>query len=179
MAAYKSLAQVERAFRSMKTVDLNVRPVFHYSEPRVRAHVFLCMLAYYVEWHMRQRLKPMLFDDEYLDEASASRASPVAKAVRSEHAKAKDASKHAEDGLPLHSFRTLLKDLATLDLQHHPHRAQPRGQDHPHHSAHAASGQGLRTARTQPRLYPVGEPRRSKKINADAVLRSVGGQSSG
>lgn len=114
VAAYKSLAHVERAFRSMKTIDLNVRPVFHYSAQRVRAHVFLCMLAYYVEWHMRRRLKPMLFDDEYLDEASASRASPVAKAVRSEHAKAKDASKHAEDGLPLHSFRTLLKDLATL-----------------------------------------------------------------
>jgi len=114
VAAYKSLAHVERAFRSMKTVDLNVRPVFHYSEPRVRAHVFLCMLAYYVQWHMRARLKPMLFDDEHLDEASASRASPVLKAVRSEHAKAKDASKLADDGLPLHSFRTLLKDLGTL-----------------------------------------------------------------
>jgi hypothetical protein len=114
VAAYKSLAHVERAFRSMKTVDLNVRPIFHYSEQRVRAHVFLCMLAYYVEWHMRQRLKPMLFDDEYLDEASATRASSVAKAVRSDQARAKDASKRAEDGLPLHSFRTLLKDLATL-----------------------------------------------------------------
>jgi Transposase DDE domain len=114
VAAYKSLAHVERAFRSMKTVDLNVRPVFHYNEQRVRAHVFLCMLAYYVEWQMRKRLKPMLFDDEHLDEASASRASPVAKAVRSEQAKAKDASKRAEDGLPLHSFRTLLKDLGTL-----------------------------------------------------------------
>ena len=114
VAAYKSLAHVERAFRSMKTVDLNVRPVFHYSEPRVRAHVFLCMLAYYVEWHMRARLKPMLFDDEHLEEASASRVSPVAKAVRSEQAKTKDASKLAEDGLPLHSLRTLLKDLATL-----------------------------------------------------------------
>ena len=116
VAAYKSLANVERAFRSMKTVDLNVRPIFHYTEQRVRAHVFLCMLAYYVEWHMRERLKPMLFDDEYLDEASATRASPVAKAVRSDHAKAKakDASKLADDGLPLHSFRTLLKDLATL-----------------------------------------------------------------
>lgn len=114
VAAYKSLSNVERAFRSMKTVDLHVRPVFHYNAQRVRAHVFLCMLAYYVEWHMRERLKPMLFDDEYLDEASASRASPVVKAVRSEHAKAKDASKLADDGLPLHSFRTLLQDLATL-----------------------------------------------------------------
>jgi hypothetical protein len=114
VAAYKSLAHVERAFRSMKTVDLNVRPVFHYNEQRVRAHVFLCMLAYYVEWHMRQHLKPMLFDDEQLDVASASRISAVTKAHRSEHAKAKDASRCADDGLPLHSFRTLLKDLGTL-----------------------------------------------------------------
>lgn len=114
VAAYKSLAHVERAFGSMKTVDLNVRPVFHYSEHRVRAHVFLCMLAYYVEWHMRARLRPILFDDEYLDEASATRASPVAKAVRSEHAKNKYWSKHTGDRLPVHSFRTLLKDLATL-----------------------------------------------------------------
>ena len=93
-------------------VDLHVRPVFHYSVERVRAHVFLCLLAYYVEWHMRARLKPMLFDDEQLDEASATRTSPVAKAVRSEHAKAKDASRRADDGLLLHSFRTLLQDLA-------------------------------------------------------------------
>lgn len=116
VAAYKSLAQVERAFRSMKTVDLHVRPVFHYSAPRVRAHVFLCMLAYYVQWQMRSRLKPMLFDDEYLDEAGASRASPVAKAVRSDHARAKDKTRRADDGLALHSFHTLLKDLATLTL---------------------------------------------------------------
>ena len=72
------------------------------------------MLAYYVQWHMRQRLRPMLFDDERIEEASATRASAVAKAVRSEHAKDKDATKVAEDGLALHSFRTLLKDLATL-----------------------------------------------------------------
>jgi DDE family transposase len=114
VAAYKSLAHVERAFRSIKTIDLHVRPVFHYNAERVRAHVFLCMLAYYVEWHMRERLKPMLFDDEHLEEVSAGRASPVLKAVRSEHAKAKDASKRADDGLPLHSFRTLLQDLSTL-----------------------------------------------------------------
>jgi transposase len=114
VAAYKSLANVERAFRSMKTVDLHVRPVFHYNAQRVRAHVFLCMLAYYVEWHMRARLKPMLFDDEHLDEASAARASPVVKAIRSQHAKAKDARRVADDGLPLHSFRTLLQDLGTL-----------------------------------------------------------------
>lgn len=114
VTAYKALANVERAFRSMKTVDLHVRPVFHYNAERVRAHVFLCMLAYYVEWHMRERLKPMLFDDEQLHVARASRSSPVARAQRSAHARAKDASKHTADGLPVHSFRTLLDDLSTL-----------------------------------------------------------------
>ena len=155
VAAYKSLAHVERAFRSMKTVDLHVRPVFHYNAERVRAHVFLCMLAYYVEWHMRERLKPMLFDDEYLEEASASRASPVVKAVRSEHAKAKDASKTADDGLPLHSFRTLLQDLGTLAYNITHTQPQPRGQDRHHHAAHADPGQSLHAARLEPRLYPV------------------------
>ena len=114
VAAYKSLSRVERAFRSIKTVDLQVRPVFHYSTERVRAHVFLCMLAYYVEWHMRERLKPMLFDDEFIEKAQASKVSAVAKARRSDHAKDKDASKHADDGTPLHSFRTLMQDLGTL-----------------------------------------------------------------
>src|SRR6478609_290191 len=112
--SYKRLSVVERAFRSCKTVDLHIRPIYHQLPERVRAHVFLCMLAYYVEWHMRQKLKPMLFDDEHLEQASAARPSPVAKALRSEHAKAKDASKTADDGTPLHSFRTLLQDLSTL-----------------------------------------------------------------
>jgi len=114
VAAYKSLSQVERAFRSIKTVDLQVRPVFHYSASRVRAHVFLCMLAYYVEWHMRHCLKPMLFDDEFIDDAQATKPSAVAKAQRSAHARHKDATRHADDGLPVHSFQTLLQDLATL-----------------------------------------------------------------
>jgi len=114
VAAYKSLSQVERAFRSIKTVDLQVRPVFHYSASRVRAHVFLCMLAYYVEWHMRHCLKPMLFDDEFIDDAQATKPSAVAKAQRSAHARYKDATRHADDGLPVHSFQTLLQDLATL-----------------------------------------------------------------
>jgi transposase len=114
VTAYKGLAVVERAFRSLKTVDLQVRPVFHWNAQRVRAHVFLCMLAYYVEWHMREKLKPMLFDDEYVKQARAARPSPVAKARRSEQAKLKDATRLGEDGLPVHSFRTLLDDLATL-----------------------------------------------------------------
>ena len=114
MAAYKSLANVERAVRCMKTIDLPVRPSFHYNCERVRAHVFLCMLAYYVEWHMRECLKPMLFDDEFIEQTPAARASPVNKALRSDHAKAKDASKRADDGSPPHSFRTLLQDLGTV-----------------------------------------------------------------
>ncbi|AGW94357.1 IS1634 family transposase [Ralstonia pickettii] len=114
VTAYKGLAVVERAFRSLKTVDLQVRPIFHWNAARVRAHVFLCMLAYYIEWHMREKLKPMLFDDEYVELARTARPSPVAKARRSDQAKAKDATRLGEDGLPVHSFRTLLDDLATL-----------------------------------------------------------------
>jgi len=112
--AYKSLARVERAFRSMKTVDLDLRPVFHWTAPRVRAHVLLCMLAYYLEWHMRQALAPILFDDHDRPAGEALRASPVAKAQPSPAAKRKATSKRTDDGLPVHSFRSLLDDLATL-----------------------------------------------------------------
>jgi hypothetical protein len=112
--SYKSLARVERAFRCLKTVDLHVRPVYHWLEGRVRAHVFLCMLAYYLEWHMRQRLAPMLFDDTDPDEAEARRRSVVAQAQRSKAAIKKQTTGMTPDGLPVHSFRTLLADLATL-----------------------------------------------------------------
>jgi transposase len=112
--SYKSLAKVERAFRCIKTVDLNVRPVYHWLEGRVRAHVFLCMLAYYLEWHMRQRLAPMLFDDTDPKEAEARRRSVVAQAERSTAAVRKQTTGMTPDGLPVHSFRTLLADLATL-----------------------------------------------------------------
>ena len=112
--SYKSLALVERAFRCIKTVDLNVRPVYHRLADRVRAHVFLCMLAYYLEWHMRQRLAPMLFDDTDKEEAEALRSSVVAQAQRSKAAVKKQTPGVTPDGLPVHSFRTLLADLATL-----------------------------------------------------------------
>ncbi len=102
---------MERAFRSLKTVDLKVRPVFHRTEPRVRAHVLLCMLAYYVEWHMRGKLKPLLFDD---GEVETRRASVVAPAGRSTGALAKAAAKTTPDGDPVHSLRTLLDDLAAI-----------------------------------------------------------------
>lgn len=112
--AYKRLSAVERAFRSLKTVDLKVRPVFHYTASRVRAHILLCMLAYYVEWHMRRWLTPLLFDDEDPAGAEAARPSPVAPAKVSESAKRKAQSQRAASGLPVHSFRTLLADLATI-----------------------------------------------------------------
>ena len=114
VSTYKSLAQVERAFRSIKTVDLDVRPVHHRLAGRVRAHVFLCMLAYYVVWHMRKALAPLLFEDHDKDNAGNGRPSPVAPAKVSAAAKAKAASRKTADGLPVHSFRTLLQDLATL-----------------------------------------------------------------
>ena len=112
--SYKSLALVERAFRCIKTVDLQVRPVHHWRADRVRAHVFLCMLAYYLEFHMRQRLAPMLYDDTDKDAADALRSSPVAKAQRSEAAVTKQTTGHTADGLPVHSFHSLIADLATL-----------------------------------------------------------------
>lgn len=112
--AYKDLSKVERAFRSIKTVDLKVRPIFHWLDDRIRAHVFLCMLAYYVEWHMRRKLAPILFDDHERAEAEALRDSIVSRAPRSEAARAKDATRRTEDDLPVHSFRSLLADLGTL-----------------------------------------------------------------
>jgi len=112
--SYKSLARVERAFRCLKTVDLNVRPVYHWLEDRVRAHVLLCMLAYYLEWHMRQCLAPMLFDDTHKEEAEALRSSVVAPAQCSKAALRKQTTGVTPDGLPVHSFRTLLSDLATM-----------------------------------------------------------------
>ena len=112
--AYKSLARVERAFRSFKTTDLDIRPIFHWISPRVRAHVFLCMLAYHLEWHMRQALAPILFDDHDRAAGEALRASPVAKAKPSPAARRKAKKKRTDDGQPVHSFRTLLADLATL-----------------------------------------------------------------
>jgi transposase len=112
--SYKSLSLVERAFRCIKTVDLHVRPVYHWLEGRVRAHVFLCMLAYYLEWHMRQHLAPMLFDDTDKEAAAAQRKSVVTQAQRSTAAVKKQTTGLTEDGLPVHSFHSLLADLATL-----------------------------------------------------------------
>jgi len=112
--AYKGLSKAERAFRSLKTVDLKVRPIHHRLADRVRAHVLLCMLAYYVEWHMRRDLAPVLFDDEEPQAGEALRPSVVAPAQRSPSARAKAANKRTTAGFPVHSFQTLLSDLATI-----------------------------------------------------------------
>ena len=114
VASYKSLSSVERAFRSLKTLDLHVRPIHHRLPDRVRAHILLCTLAYYVEYHMRQLLAPILFDDDNKQEAQTSRASVVAPATRSQSAKNKARTKLTPDGLKVHSFQTLLADLATI-----------------------------------------------------------------
>ena len=114
VTAYKDLANVERAFRCIKTIDLEVRPIHHRLADRVRAHVLLCMLTYYLEWHMRQDLRPIIFEDHDKATARAARPSIVAKAERSTAAEKKAATKRTNDGLPVHSFRSLLTDLATV-----------------------------------------------------------------
>ena len=110
--AYKSLSQVEEAFRCYKSIDLKVRPIYHYKGDRVKAHIFLCMLAYYVEWHLKQCLAPLLFEDEEIDDGSLN----VIKANRSESAQSKERKKRNQENLPVHSFRTLLEDLGTICL---------------------------------------------------------------
>ena len=109
---YKALSSVERAFRSLKTVDLKVRPIHHRLETRVRAHIFLCMLAYYVEWHMREAWQELMFADE--DHAAKATRDPVAPARRSAAAEKKASSRQLDDGTPVHSFRTLLDELSTI-----------------------------------------------------------------
>jgi hypothetical protein len=115
VSSYKTLAQVERAFRAFNT-DLDIRPIRHRTEDRVRAHVFLRMLSYYLSWHMQARLAPLLFTDDDKPAARAARTSPVAPARRSRQALAKAATKHTAGDLPVHSFATLLADLATICL---------------------------------------------------------------
>ena len=115
VASYKALAQVERAFRAFNT-DLDIRPIRHRTETRVRAHVFLRMLSYYLTWHMHARLAPLLFTDDDKPTAQAARTSPVAPAARSPRALAKAAAKRTEGNLPVHSFGSLLADLATICL---------------------------------------------------------------
>ena len=115
VSSYKALAQVERAFRAFNT-DLDIRPIRHRTEDRVRAHVFLRMLSYYLAWHMQARLAPVLFTDDDKQAAQAARPGPVAPAARSPRAQAKAATKHTPADQPVHSFATLLADLGTICL---------------------------------------------------------------
>ena len=111
--AYKGLSKVEQAFRCLKTIDLKVRPIYHYLDHRFLAHIFLCFLAYYVEWHMREALAPILFeevDNNFINTSNLFQYKP------SSEVKKKTGSKRTSDGLPVHSFSTLLSDLATINL---------------------------------------------------------------
>ena len=114
VSAYKDLSQVEWAFRSLKTMDLQLRPIHHWKDDRIRSHVFICMLAYYVEWHLRGALSKLLFDDHEREAAEATRQSIVSPAPRSEAAKRKEQDRRTPEGFPVQSFQCLLKDLATL-----------------------------------------------------------------
>jgi len=114
--AYKELSYVDQAFRTLKTINLHIRPIYHRLSDRVRAHVFLCVLAHYVLWHMRRLLAPSLFDDDDPAAADEARQHPVAPALRSPSAEREARNKRTADDLPNHSFDTLLEHLGTLSL---------------------------------------------------------------
>jgi hypothetical protein len=126
--SYKSLAQVERAFRCLKGIDVRIRPIYHRTVDHVSAHIFLCMLAYYVDWHMRQALAPLLFHDEALGQLRKTR-DPVAPAQASATAKEKKRQRQTADGLPIHSFDTLLMALSTRCRNHCRSTADPNEKD--------------------------------------------------
>ena len=170
VAPTNRLAQVERAFRCLKTVDLHVRPIYHWLEDRVRAHVFLCMLAYYVEWHMRARLAPMLYDDDDKAAAEALRASPVAKAQRSPSALAKSATGRTADGAPGPQLPEPARRSRDPGAQHHRHRHRAQTPlDHPDPpNTHPAKG--LRPPRNPHRLYPVAATPKTARRERDQWL---------
>ena len=177
--AYKGLSVVERAFRSLKTVDLKVRPIYHYAGARVRAHVFLCMLAYYVEWHMRQRLKPLLFDDEEPDVAEAARPSVVAPAEVSPSAQDKARRKRTASGEPVHSFRTLLDDLATACVRLGPSAGTLRLSERTARTVRSAHGGNAQDAGARHRLGRV-RPRAPRRARArDPRARPANGVACG
>ena len=112
--AYKGLSKVEQAFRCLKTIDLKVRPIYHYLDQRVKGHIFLCFLAYYVEWHMRKALAAVLFEEEEIEKTDSSGLKELLRYQPSQIAKQKAGNKRNQEKLPVHSFSTLLKDLATI-----------------------------------------------------------------
>lgn len=114
VATYKSLSHVELAFRTMKTVDLEIRPIFHRKEDRVRAHAFICLLSYYVEWHMKNKLKPIMFSETATSKLERKRVDSVSPPIRSEEAKQKDASRVNKDGIEVRSWKEIITVLGTL-----------------------------------------------------------------
>jgi hypothetical protein len=124
--SYKRLSQVEQAFRCLKGIDLLVRPIHHRLEPRVRAHVLICVLAYYVEWHLRRAWRPLLFEDEELDGDRAVR-DPVAPAEPSDSVRRKKTTHQTAGGLPVHSFRTLLAHLGCRSRETYQVVSDPSG----------------------------------------------------
>ena len=178
VSSYKALAQVERAFRAFNT-DLDIRPIRHRTEDRVRAHVFLRMLSYYLSWHLQARLAPLLFTDDDKPAAQAARPSPVAPAARSPRALAKAATKQTPGDLPVHSFATLLADLATICLNTiAPGRPRPARLPARHHPYRPAAA-GLRAARRQPpprgRVVSTPAPRTPKAQVNGPTRGSLGG----
>lgn len=136
VSAYKRLSLVEQAFRCLKHLDLDVEPIGHRLPRRVETHVFLCMLGYYVEWHMRRALAPLLFQDDDKEAAETLRASVVAPARRSPKALRKVQHRRTEDGFPVHSFESLLEDLNTLAKN----RVVLKGQNAPPHDQYTIPG---------------------------------------
>jgi hypothetical protein len=176
--AYKDLSRVERAFRSLKSVDLDIRPIRHWTADRVRAHVFLCMLAYHVEWHLRQALAPLLFHDTALAAAKAERTSPVAATEPSDDAKAKKATKRSAEGQPVMSFADLLAHLGTFVRNTMRVPARPNHRFTLLHSNRPPGG-CLRTARARSRLCPVTETPRDGIITPHQILLRFFGENFG
>jgi hypothetical protein len=166
--AYKDLSRVERAFRSMKTVDLEIRPIRHWTAQRVRAHVFLCMLAYHVEWHLREALAPLLFHDTDLDAVRAERTSPVAKTEPSEAVKAKKATKRSADGHRVMSFGGLIAQLGTMVQK--TMRVSLQASLHAPFQANIPPGGRIQAARPRPAACPVIEMLDRQLIQLDQQL---------
>ena len=178
VAAYKGLSVVERAFRSYKTVDLKVRPIYHYADRRVRAHVFLCMLAYYVEWHMRQRLKPLLFDDHEADAARAARTSVVAPAEVSDAARDKARSKRHRGGPAGAQLPDPPRRPGDDRQEPRPRAPAQRRAVRCRHPSDGAAARSVQTARRAPGPYPVAPPRILKYLRGiNGLARAASGSS--
>jgi Transposase DDE domain len=172
--AYKGLSHAERGFRDLKSGDLDVRPIHHRRAHRVLAHVFLCMLAYYVIWHMKRDLAPMLIKDDDPAAAAAQRSSPVATPKVSPAARRKATRKRTEDGQPVHSFRTLPQDLANLTRN-----LVLFGDARPHNNPRKANAYPVpRPQSPRPQDRCVGRTRSTIESHQSAALNILGSSGS-